>query len=88
MSKSVLKNHEEVNEALTMIQLRERITNQDYLALSELVNVLLPFKEAMHQVEGENIVTSSCICIFVVGLKPRNGTIKEFKYNYFFIVKS
>ena len=47
MLQSVLKDHEEVNAALVMILLRDRITNQDYLALSELVSVLLPFKEAM-----------------------------------------
>ena len=43
MLQSVLKNHEVVNKALTMIQSRERITNQDYLTLNELVSVLLPF---------------------------------------------
>ena len=67
MFQSVLKDHEEVNKALTMIQSRERITNQDYLTLNELVSVLLPFKEAMQQVEEENIVTCSCICPVVVG---------------------
>ena len=51
-----------------MTQPRERITNQDCLTLNELVIVLLPFKEAMQQVEGENIVTCSCICPVVVGL--------------------
>ena len=46
-----LKDHEEVIKAFTIIQLRERFTNQDYLALNELVSVLLPFKEAMQQIK-------------------------------------
>ena len=52
MLQSVLKDHEEVNKALTMIQSRERITNQDFLALNKLVNVLLSFTKAMQQVGG------------------------------------
>ena len=67
MLRSVLKDHA-VNKALTTIQSRERITNQDYLALNELASVLLPFKDAMQQIEGENIVTCSCFCLVVVGL--------------------
>ena len=67
MLQSVLKDHE-VNKALTIIQSRERITNQDYLALNKLVGVLLPFKEAIQQIEGENIAMCSCICPVVVGL--------------------
>ena len=38
------------------------------MALNELLSLLLPFKEAMQQIEGENIVTFSCICHVVVGL--------------------
>ena len=68
MLQSVLKDHEEVNKALTIIQSRERIRNQDYLVLNELVSVLLPVKEALQQIEGENIVTCSCICLVVDGL--------------------
>jgi len=41
---SVLKNHEEVNAALTMSQSCDKISNQCYLGLSELVSVLLSFK--------------------------------------------
>ena len=48
---NVLKDHKEVNKGLTTTQLRERITNQNYLALNELVNVVLPFKEAMQEIE-------------------------------------
>ena len=59
--KAYLKDHEEVNAALALIQSPNGITNQDYLALNGLVRVLLPFKEAMQQIEGENIVTSSSI---------------------------
>ena len=77
MLQSVLKDHEEVNAALTMIQSRDRITNQDYLALTELVSVLLPFKEATQQVEGEKIVTSSCICPVVVGLRREMERLKN-----------
>ena len=51
MLRSVLKDHEEVNKTFTIFQSRERSTNQDYLALNELVSVLLPFKEAMQQIE-------------------------------------
>ena len=68
MLQSVLKDHEEVNTALALIQSPNRITNQDYLALNELIRVLLPFKEPMQQIEGENIVTSSSICPVVIGL--------------------
>ena len=53
MLQSVLKDHEEVNAAFALIQSPNRITNQDYLALNELVRVLLPFKEAMQQIEGK-----------------------------------
>ncbi|CAK8690434.1 unnamed protein product [Clavelina lepadiformis] len=82
MLQSVLKDHEEVNAALTLIQSREKITNQDYLALSELVSVLLPFKEAMQQVEGENIVTSSCICPVVLGLLKAMEQLKNSNFHY------
>lgn len=82
MLQSVLKDHEEVNAALTLIQSREKITNQDYLALSELVNVLLPFKEAMQQVEGEKIVTSSCISPVVVGLLKSMEQLINSNLNY------
>ena len=47
------------------------------MALSELVSVLLPFKEAMQQVEGENIVTSSCICPVVRGLLKAMEQLKN-----------
>ena len=77
MLQSVLKDHEEVNEALPMIQSRERITNQDYLALHELVSVLLPFKKAMQQVEGEKILSCSCICPIVVGLMKALEQLKN-----------
>ena len=50
-----LKDHKQVNKALTIIQSRERITKQDYSALNKLVSVLLPFKKAMQQIEGENM---------------------------------
>ncbi|XP_076819509.1 zinc finger BED domain-containing protein 4-like [Clavelina lepadiformis] len=82
MLQSVLKDHEKVNAALTLIQSREKITNQDYLALSELVSVLLPFKEAMQQVEGENIVTSSCICPVVLGLLKAMEQLKHSNLHY------
>ena len=77
MLQSVVKDHEKVNKALTMIQSRERITNQDYLILYELVSVLLPFKEAMRQVEEENIVTCSCTCPVMVGLMKAPGQLKN-----------
>ena len=67
MLQSVLKDHKEVNKTLTITQSRERITNQDYLALNKFVSVLLPFKEAMQQIEGENIVACTCICPVVAG---------------------
>ncbi|XP_076806287.1 zinc finger BED domain-containing protein 4-like [Clavelina lepadiformis] len=82
MLQSVLKHHEEVNAALTLIQSRGKITNQDYLALSELMSVLLPFKEAMQQVEGENIVTSSCICPVVLGLLKAMELLKNSNLHY------
>ena len=82
MLQSVLKDHEEVNKALTIIQLRERITNQDYLALNELVSVLLPFKEALQQIEGENIVTCSCICLVVVGLMKALDQLNNSNLSY------
>ncbi|XP_076819504.1 zinc finger BED domain-containing protein 4-like [Clavelina lepadiformis] len=82
MLQSVLNDHEEVNAALTLIQSREKITNQDYLALSELVSVLLPFKEVMQQVEGENIVTSSCICPVVLGLLKAMEKLKNSNLHY------
>ena len=68
MLQSILKDHKEVNAALALNQSPNRITNQDYFALNKLVRVLLPFKEAMQQIEGENIVTSSSVCPVVVGL--------------------
>ena len=77
MLQSVLKDHKEVNKALTITQSRERITNQDYLALNELVSVMLPFKEAMQQIEGENIVTCFCICPVVVGLMKALKQLKN-----------
>ena len=49
----LLKDHKEVNAALALIQSPNGITNQDYLALNELVRVLLPFKEIMQQIEGK-----------------------------------
>ena len=82
MLQGVLKDHEEVNKALTIIQSRERSTNQDYLALNELVSALLPFKEAMQQIEGENIVTCSCICPVVVGLKKALEQLKNSNLSY------
>ena len=46
--------------------------------------MLLPFKEAMQQVEGENIVTRSCIYRVVVGLmkaleQPKNSNLSYCK---------
>ena len=82
MLQSVLKEHEEVNAALALIQSPNRITNQDYLALNKLVRVLLPFKEAMQQIEGENIATSSSICPVVVGLVKAMEQIKNANLNH------
>ena len=82
MLQSVLKDYEEVIKALTLIQSRERITNQDHLAFNELVSVLLPFKEAMQQAEGENIVTCSCICPVVVGLMKALEQQKNSNHRY------
>ena len=82
MLQSVLKDHEEVNVALTLIQSREKLTNQDYLALSELVSVLLPFKETIQQVEGENIVMSSCICPVLLGLQKAMEQLKNSNLQY------
>ena len=79
---SILRDHEEVNAALTLIQSLERITDQDYLALTELVKVLLSFKEAMQQVEGEKIVTSSCICPVVVSLLKSMEELKTSNLTY------
>ena len=77
MLQSVLKDHKEVNTALALIQLPNRITNQDYLALNELIRVLLPFKEPMQQIEGENIVTSLSICPVVIGLVKAMEQLKN-----------
>ena len=77
MLQSVLKDHEEVNTALALIQSPNRITNQDYLALNELIRVLLPFKEPMQQIKGENIVTSSSICPVVIGLVKAMKQLKN-----------
>ena len=77
-----MKDHEEVNKAFIMTQPRERITNQDCLTLNELVIVLLPFKEAMQQVEGENIVTCSCIFPVVVGLIKALEQLKNSNLSY------
>ena len=82
MLQSVLKDHKEVNKVLTINQSRERITNQDYVALNELVNVLLPFREAMQQTVGENIVTCSCICSVVVGLMKAQEQLKNSNLSY------
>ena len=81
MLQSVLKDHQEVNAALALIQSPNRITNQDYLALNEFVRVLPPFKEAMQQIERENIVTSSSICPVVVGLKKAMEQLKNANLN-------
>ena len=75
MLQSILKDHKEVNTALALIQLPN--TNQDYLALNELIRVLLPFKEPMQQIEGENIVTSSSICPVVIGLVKAMEQLKN-----------
>ena len=82
MLQSVLKDHKEVNTALVLIQSPNRITNQDYLALNELVRVLLPFKEAIQQIEGENIVTSSSICSVVIGLVKAMEQLKNANLNH------
>ena len=81
MLQTVLKDHEEVNIALALIQSPNRITNQDYLALNELVRVLLPFKEAMQQIEKKNIVTSSSICPVVIGLVKAMEQLKNANLN-------
>ena len=65
-----------------MIQSRERITNQDYLALNKLVSVLLPFKEVMQQGKRENIVTCSCICPVAVGLMKALEQRKSLNLSY------
>ena len=82
MLQSVLKDHEEVNTALALIQSPNRFTNQDYLALNELVRVLLPFKDAIQQIEGENIVTSSSICPVVIGLVKAMEQLKNANLNH------
>ena len=82
MFQSVLKDHKEVNTALALIKLPNRITNQDYLALNELVRVLLPFKEPMQQIEGENIVTPSSICPVVIGLVKAMKQLKNANLNH------
>ena len=82
MLQSVLKDHKEVNTALALIQSPNRITNQDYLALNELVRVLLPFKKPMQQIEGKNFVTSSSICPVVIGLVKAMEQLKNANLNY------
>ena len=82
MLQSVLKDHKEVNKALTITQSRERITNQDYLALNKLESVALLFKEAMQQIKGENIVTCSYICPVVVGLIKALEQLKNSNLSY------
>ena len=82
MLQSVLKDCEEVNQTLGLIQSSEKITKQDYLELTELINVLLPFKEALLQVEGNGIVTTSCICPIVVGLLNAMEQFKKSNTQY------
>ena len=63
---------------ITAVRTNLHITANN-LGLNKFVGVLLPFKEAMHQVE-ENIVTCFCICFFVVGLMK---TLEQLKNSTF-----
>ena len=76
MLQSLLKDREEVNAALTIIQSRIKNNKKDYLAITNFVSVLLPFKKEIKQVEGKNIVTSSCICPVVVSLTKAFDKVK------------
>ena len=50
--------------------------------MNELVRVLLPFKEGMQQIEGENIITSSSICLVVVELVKAMKQLKNANLNH------
>lgn len=82
MVQSVLKKYNFVNDALNLMGSNEKISNQDVLALNELVTVLTPFKEALQEVEGEKKVTSSSICPVVIGLQKEfeSFSTKSFRY--------
>ena len=46
------------------------------------MSVLLPFKEARKQVEGENIVEFSCICPVVVALMKELEKLDNLSLNH------
>jgi len=77
-----LQRSREVNASLTMNQSWDNIANQDYWALSEFMSAPLPCKEAMQQVEGEHILTSSRICPVVVGLLKTLEQLKNSNLSY------
>ena len=47
------------------------------------LSVLLPFKDAVEQIEGENIVMCSCICPVVVGVMKALEQLKSSNLSYF-----
>ncbi|KAG7177308.1 hypothetical protein Hamer_G000607 [Homarus americanus] len=72
MIKSVLKDTSGVNSAIRLLVTKktvEELKGMEMTMLKEVVQVLEPFQEAMSQVEGENIVTLSCITTVVFGLE-------------------
>ncbi|KAG7162909.1 hypothetical protein Hamer_G001916 [Homarus americanus] len=72
MIKSVLKDTSGVNSAIRLLgtkQTVEELKGMEMTMLKEVVQVLEPFQEAMSHVEGETIVTLSCIAPVVFGLE-------------------
>lgn len=85
MLKSVLKDVNGVNSAICLLGSCKNIRELNVVEiamLKEVVQILDPFQEAMSQVEGENMVTLSCVAPVVFGLEHSLKLFMESKPTY------
>lgn len=85
MLKSVLKDVNGVNSAIRLLgscKTVEELKGMEIAMLKEVVQILDPFQEAMSQVEGENMVTLSCVAPVVFGLEHSLKLFMESKPIY------
>ncbi|XP_068245594.1 zinc finger BED domain-containing protein 4-like [Palaemon carinicauda] len=85
MLKSVLKDVNGVNSAIRLLRsckTVEELNGMEIAMLKEVIKVLELFKEGTSQVEGENMVTISCVAPVVFGLEHSLKLLKESKPIY------
>ncbi|XP_068240859.1 zinc finger BED domain-containing protein 4-like [Palaemon carinicauda] len=85
MLKSILKDVNGVNSAIRLLgscKTVEELKGMEIAMLKEVIKVLEPFQEATSHVEGENMVTLSCVAPVVFGLEHSLKLLIESKPIY------